>query len=198
MKKRTFLLIATIGLVVFAQAQTFQSFRINLGAGTSLTPGNSGLLVSAQPSFAINDNIAVGLKFDHKFFNGMKWVNSEQLSGDYYITKNYGFRPYAGAAIGYYAIGLSGGGCGAGPSVATSSTSSMSDHANKIGWLLRTGFEARHFRFSVEYDFVPAKYVSYTETENGSSTTMEETYKNNYFGVTFGIVVGGVKKEKKK
>jgi hypothetical protein len=59
--------------------------------------------------------------------------------------------------------------------------------ANKIGGILRAGFEAHHFRFSLEYNFVPTTHTSYIDSEGGSPKTMGMDYKNNYFGMSFGI-----------
>jgi hypothetical protein len=58
--------------------------------------------------------------------------------------------------------------------------------------MIRIGVESNHFRFGMEYNFVPATYVTAVgATEQNSSTVI---YKNNYFALKVGILIGGGKK----
>jgi hypothetical protein len=103
MKKTILILIATIGFMFITNAQTYRLFKIDLGIGQAAMPNNSGVLISTEPTFAINDNVSIGLKLEQTF-GSMKWINSELLTGNHYFANNYSFRPFAGGGIGYYYV----------------------------------------------------------------------------------------------
>ncbi len=190
MKKIILVLIIVIGCNCSGNAQTYRLVKVNLGFGAASGSDNSGVMISGEPSFAIRDNLSVGLRLEQTF-GSMTQINSEMLAADYYLSNEYKLRPYVGTGIGYYYAQLSGSGCSPGPTVAMSSIISSS---NKIGCLLRAGFEAQHFRLCMEYNFVPTKHVSYTDTENGTPVSMTNNYQNNYFGISLGVYAGGGKK----
>jgi len=53
--------------------------------------------------------------------------------------------------------------------------------------MVRSGIEAGHFRFAVEYNLVPK-----TKLDTGTSEKIES--KNGYIGIKIGATIGGGKK----
>ena len=106
----------------------------------------------------------------------VKAAGSYLLTGDYYFTNKYSFRPFAGVGLGSYTIASS--------NTAVDEVSSGS----KFGGMIRAGIETGHFRLGLEYNLVPSINVS-GYNSNGTPTTLQS--KNGYLGIKIGIVIGG-------
>src|SRR5438270_9670203 len=111
MKKLTFVLLLSAA-TVFANAQStaFKPFKFDIAFGYAI-PGGSGakggILVAAEPKYALNDNITLGLraevgvmaraiqdKSSGQYVAGdVHACGSYTLTGDYYLNTN-SFRPF--------------------------------------------------------------------------------------------------------
>jgi len=178
-----FLFITTTVQMAMAQHHQpmYKPFKIDIAVGYADPQGSgskAGFLAAVEPKFAIMEELAVGLRMeaaitaraDGSGAAGDVHANASYLAtGDYYIMRS-GFRPFVGGGLGTYTfasetISVEGGG------------TVTIDAANLFGYMLRTGFEAGHFRLGLEYNFIPA-------TNSGS-------IKNSYFGIKIGGFFGG-------
>lgn len=175
-------LILGSAFVSNAQSTVFKPFKVDLALGYA-RPGGSGakggVLFAVEPKYAINDNIALGLRMEaavmaranvngaaNQFDADVKASGSYVLTSDYYFNTN-SFRPFAGLGTGLYTIAAAyGNSNGEVVEVAAS---------NKLGAMPRIGFEAGHFRMAVEYNIV------------GKSGSIN----NNYLGIKIGAFIGG-------
>ena len=196
MKKICLLLcIATVVSLSAISQEDLKPFKFDLSLGYAIPGGKGakgGLLFAAEPKFAVIPSLAVGLRMevavmargtsnqeDYYSEYEVKASGSYVLTADYYFTDNYSFRPFAGAGGGIYTL-------------AAASVSEYDEEVNgssgksKFGGLVRAGFEARHFRFGVEYNFVPS-----TKFEDQYGNENNITSKNGYLGIKVGICIGG-------
>ncbi|HSC52029.1 MAG TPA: outer membrane beta-barrel protein [Phnomibacter sp.] len=192
------LIAVAIGLCTFLMASAqfeagriFKPFKVDLSIGYALPVGktegtNFGMLFVVEPKYAVTEQVAVGLRMESAVllrsmteigedFEGLGQANgSYLLTGDYYFSEN-NFRPFLGLGAGYMKVSAG--------YVNTSESINTDDFvsAGKFGFMLRGGFEARHFRMGLEYnvagktDFSP---------------------NNNYLGIKMGICIGGGRYEK--
>jgi hypothetical protein len=137
-------------------------FALPLGGGSGVTKG--GALFALEPKYAFADKFALGLRFElaamarayidntGNTVSGDGSANgSVTLTGDYYFTNNR-FRPFIGGGVGNYTVAYATVQNGSGPSDINS------DH--RFGFMVRTGFELRHFRVGVEYNIVGSTNLS--------------------------------------
>jgi outer membrane protein W len=184
----------TIFLVlIFAASQAqeeslriFKPFKVDVSVGFALPLGGgsastkAGALLALEPKYAVADKFALGLRLElaamaraYVDINGNTASGdgsangSIALTGDYYFTNNM-FRPFIGAGVGNYTIAYANVTSGNGPN------DLGSDH--RFGFLVRTGFELRHFRVGVEYNIVGSTNIS---------------PNNNYIGFKIGGFFGG-------
>ncbi|RYY23102.1 MAG: hypothetical protein EOO04_14760 [Chitinophagaceae bacterium] len=195
MKKSLLFLYLSTVLAFSASAQDdLKPFKFDISLGYAI-PGGSGakggILLAAEPKFAVIPKLAVGLRMEVAVMaRGVSGVEdtydevevkasgSYLATADYYFTDNYSFRPFVGAGGGLYSL--------AATTVNEYEDEYNGDAKTKFGGMVRGGLETRHFRFGVEYNIVPAtKYTNY----NGSGNTV--TTKNGYLGVKVGICIGG-------
>ncbi|HTE27338.1 hypothetical protein [Flavitalea sp.] len=194
--KRSLLLVSLSVMLAFSSIaqDDLKPFKFDLSLGYAI-PGGSGakggIIFAAEPKFAVIPQLAVGLRMevavmargvsgvedDYDEFE-VKASGSYLATADYYFTDNYSFRPFAGAGAGIY-------------SLAATTINEYEDEYNgsaksKFGGMVRGGFEARHFRFGIEYNIVPkTTYVDYSGSGNIVTT------KNGYLGIKVGICIGG-------
>lgn len=181
------------------QAALFKPFKVDVSAGYAMPKGagsKGGVLLVAEPKYAVLDQLSLGLRFELAVMaRGYESTGSSSVSNDlevkgsssylfttdYYFSKNYSFRPFAGAGLGIYSLAAG----------TTANGGSISDEvATKFGQMVRLGFEAGHFRLGVEYNFIPD-----TELMNfSSSSTTKNISRNSYLGIKIGIVIGGGKR----
>ncbi len=182
-----------------AQESGLKPFKVDVSLGYAIPGGDGakgGVLFAIEPKYAIMPSLALGLRIEAAVMarssgydsNGgmmdteVKAAGSYVLTGDYYFSQNYSFRPFVGAGAGLY-------------SVASASVEDVNNNgeanvsaSNKLGGLVRAGAEIRHFRIGVEYNLIGN--TSYTGfDQNGASTKLEA--KNGYLGIKLGFCFGG-------
>jgi outer membrane protein W len=191
------LLVLTLGTIVSvsATAQDLKPFKVDVSVGYAI-PGGSGakggVLFAIEPKYSVISQLALGLRMEGavvaRGFSGIEDETSEVdvkasasylLTGDYYFTNNYSFRPFAGAGAGIFSI--------AAASVTHNGNTAAAGAGSKFGGLVRAGIEAGHFRFGIEYNIVPSTQL---ETTNSDKVTS----KNGYIGIKFGACIGGGRK----
>lgn len=193
-------LILTLGTIVsfsaIAQDSDLKPFKVDVSAGYAI-PGGSGskggVLFAVEPKYAVMSNLAVGLRMEAAVvarFSGydtdgypldvsVKASGSYLVTGDYYFSDNYSFRPYAGAGAGIFTL--------ASATVAADGSES-SGIGSKFGGMIRAGIEVSHFRLGVEYNLVPSSTLDGFD-KNGEPAKVSS--KNSYIGLKLGVCFGG-------
>ena len=199
MKKMSLLIAfaAIISCSAIAQSN-LRPFKVDLSVGYAI-PGGSGskggVLFVIEPKYSVMSQLSVGLRMEGAViarFGGydadgypndvsVKASGSYLVTGDYYFTDNYIFRPFAGAGVGLFRIA----------GVEVNSTSGTVSAASKFGGMIRAGAEISHFRVGFEYNIVPNTTFSGFDS-NGEPATI--TSKNGYIGLKVGVCIGGGKK----
>lgn len=188
MKKLMFsILFLTIVAFSYAQSTTFKPFKVDFAVGYAMPGGSgakAGVLFAVEPKYALNDNIALGLRLEgavvaratqdasgHFVSGDVKAAASYLATGDYYFNTNR-FRPFVGAGLGFFST--------AAASVDTNGDVVEGASAIKFGGAPRVGFEFGHFRMAVEYNVA------------GKTNSIN----NNYLGIKLGFFAGGGRKAK--
>jgi outer membrane protein W len=189
--------VSAFSVKSFAQDSDLKPFKVDVSLGYAIPGGTGskgGVLFAVEPKYAVASNIAVGLRLETAVvarFSGydsngdvmdasVKASGSYLVTGDYYLSENYSFRPFVGTGAGIFTI--------ASAEVNGGNSSGISS-GSKFGGLLRAGFEASHFRLGVEYNLVPKTTFNGFD-ENGNSVS-GLTSKNSYIGLKLGICIGG-------
>lgn len=137
-------------------------------------------------------NLAVGLRMEAAViarFSGydaegypneasVKAAGSYLLTGDYYFSDNYSFRPFGGIGAGIFSLA----------SAEVTSTSEAVSGGSKFGGMIRGGFEMKHFRLGIEYNIVPKTNIIGFDSD-GNEATLKS--KNGYLGLKLGFCIGG-------
>ena len=184
MRKVSLLLVLlVVGMFVHAQDRVFKPFKVDIALGYANPSGGGGarggVLFAIEPKYALNDNFALGLRFEGAVMvranidrNGEDVSGEAKASGSYLATADYyfntnKFRPFVGLGAGLYQTATAD----------VSSNPSQEDvaTANKFGFAQRIGFEYGHFRTGIEYNVA------------GKTGTVN----NNYLGVKLGFFIGG-------
>lgn len=193
MKKLLIAFIAVFAITA-AHAQEQGKFRGGMDFGFAAVSGGGGLLINVEPKYNLADNMNVGLRFGLALVaKNISTDGSGDISGanisasnsymgtfDYYFVLGGSFNPFVGAGLGYVSLA----------SVSVDGDSEYGDGTfnpdGKFGFMVRGGFEASKFRFTLEYDLIG-------ESKLNHHTTGEYvgSIKNNYFGVTAGFYIGG-------
>ncbi len=186
----------------FAQGgdRMFRKFKGEFSLGYSNFPGNTsfknGFLIAFEPKFQVLDQLAIGGRIetiicgnaasDDNFatlagYVDLKLYQSVLATGEYYFTKNYNARPFVGGGAGIYAM-------------ATAYNNDENTETRAMfGGMIRAGIEVKHFRFGVEYNFVPTTssiQSVYNETTFNYDVVNVES-KNSYFSIKVGFCFGG-------
>jgi len=200
MKKIFFVLIAGTMLSLSAMSQKsteLKPFKCDVSFGYAIPSGTGskgGLLFAVEPKYSIMSGLALGLRLEGaimaRFGGGydqdgvpmeasVKLSSSYVVTGDYYLTDNYKFRPFAGAGAGIYMLaGAEANGASGGASA-----------GSKFGGLVRAGMEISHFRVGVEYNIVPKTTFDGWDADGNPVTGLSS--KNSYIGIKIGAVIGG-------
>jgi hypothetical protein len=190
MRKYLLFLITCMGfakMTIAQNAQFFKPFKVDIGFGATVQPSQpAGFLGFIEPSYCFAGRFKTGVRLEQVHLS-MKDIGSTALTVDYYFTASPAFRLFAGGGYGYYHTSSSGG-CDPGPTT----TKTVRSTGNS-GAVLRTGFEISHFRFGIEYNFVPSSYVSAVDANGHASSTV--VYRNGYFGLKAGVSIGGGKRK---
>lgn len=189
--KKVSLFVTIFFIAISAKAQTeseriFKPFKVDVSTGFALPLGGSGsskagVLFVVEPKYAVAEQFAIGLRLEVAAmargtviggteFEGQVQGNGSYLAtGDYYFNNNK-FRPFIGAGAGLYSIG----------SVDYNSTDPLYPTnvptENKFGFMIRSGFEAGHFRLGIEYNAIGKSQLS---------------KNNSYIGFKVGACIGG-------
>jgi hypothetical protein len=167
-------------------ADPYRPFNIEIGLGVAVQHAQSaGMLLYMEPAYMVNSRFKAGFRLE-MMVASMKFIGSDALTMDYYLTRNHARYIFVGGGFGYY-NSSSTGGCDPGPT-----TTHTVSGTNNWGALLRTGIEIQHLRLGIEYNFVPSTYVSAVDANEHTTSTV--IYKNSYLGFKAGICIGGGKK----
>lgn len=183
---RKFFIIIAFTCIQFINAQESGKFRMDIDAFYALASEGNGFGLALEPKFNIADNMNVGLRISTAFiardgspfntgliypYENYDYVESNETVSasvggtfDYYFDELTGssFTPFAGAGIMYTIV------------------SSDFDETSHLGGMVRAGFEVGKFRFSADYNIIPASDASYA-------------YTNSYIGINVGVFIGGGK-----
>ncbi|MET0244910.1 MAG: outer membrane beta-barrel protein [Flavitalea sp.] len=182
--------------------QKFKPFKTDLSWGFVMPDGpgtRAGLLVAAEPKYAVMQSLAVGLRAEGSFGvrdytvnDGERQYDSDLKralsilgTADYFFTRNTAFRPFIGGGAGLYFT-------------RTEVTNAMEEKlaeakSTVLGAMARVGFETWHFRFGLEYNFVPKTQIP---DHYYPGTTIAS--KNGYLGTKAGFFIGGGRIKKKR
>ncbi len=198
MKKLLFVAIALLALNT-VHAQEAGKVRVGLDLGYASTKGGGGFLFNLEPKYNLSDNMNVGFRYGvaavikavttdngNQFESASVSANNSFMGTfDYYFVLGNSFAPYVGGGLGYVSL-ASVSVASNGNSTTVGSNSSYKPEG-KFGLMLRGGFEASKFRFTLEYDIIgKSKLKDINGDKYGS-------LKNNYLGITVGFFVGGGK-----
>ncbi|WKK82092.1 OmpW family outer membrane protein [Marivirga arenosa] len=187
MKKLLLVAIMAVSVSI-VNAQDYKSFQLYLGLGYTVPEGGGGILFDVEPAYRINDDIAVGLRWESAAMArvvgneeaSISGTASYTLNGKYYLTSE-GFRPYVGAGVGAFSLA----------SVSVSSTGAGAGAETKIGFYPRIGFDWGHFNINIDYNFIPSSSVEGVDV-NGNAATFDVA--NSYLGIRLGAFIFGGKK----
>jgi len=194
--KKLFFAIVVLIVALSVNAQDYKPFKVDLAVGYAIPGGKGakgGVLFALEPKYAVMDKLVVGLRMEAAVVaRGYAGTNVEDemevdvkasgsylATADYFYSGNHKFRAFSGIGTGIYTI--------AGASVSSGSETVAVGSDSKFGGLVRSGIEAGHFRFAVEYNLVPK-----TKLDTGTSEKIES--KNGYIGIKIGATIGGGKK----
>lgn len=193
MKKLLFAAFALLALNT-AHAQEAGKVRVGLDLGYAATKGGGGFLFNLEPKYNLSDNMNVGLRYGiAAVIKAIETDNNGELKSasvsannsymgtfDYYFVLGGSFNPYVGGGLGYVSMA----------SVSTDGGTNFGSNGDfkpegKFGFMLRGGFEANKFRFTLEYDLIGKSKLTDADGNDYGSI------KNNYLGITVGFFVGG-------
>ncbi|MEO9805809.1 MAG: outer membrane beta-barrel protein [Reichenbachiella sp.] len=175
MKKTLAIILLTLSVSAVSYAQEYKPFQLYIGLGYAIPDGGGGVLFDIEPAYRINDQLAVGLRYEAavmaKNLGGgveasASGVSSYTLNGRYYIGDS-NFRPYVGAGFGIYSLGT----------VEVDGSTASADFGTKFGFYPRIGFDAGHFNINIDYNIIPK----------------ENDVKNSYIGIRVGAFLFGGK-----
>lgn len=187
MKKTLTIFVLALCVSTFGYAQEYKPFQLYLGLGYAApADGGGGVIVDLEPSYRINDQLAVGLRLESaamaKNFSGdisaetkVSAVGSYTVNARYYLGSS-NFRPYVGAGIGVFVLGT------VEVDVSGSTAGGDYDAGSKFGFYPRIGFDVGHFNMNLDYNIVGKNEESGTEL------------KNSYIGIRIGAFLFGGKK----
>jgi hypothetical protein len=186
--KKLLLFAVLIGLTLMARGQsaTYKSFQVNLMSGVDVPlygNGTSSDLVGAiEPQYHLSDKFTLGFRIEeadlifnidpeNTFIFGTVYklhghVTSYCTTGEYYFSK----RAFIGGGLGFFK-----------PSLINTNTDpnanavTVYNNSSKFGFFPEIGFEAGHFRMSIDYNVA------------GNNS--------NYVAANIGFFIGGGKKK---
>ena len=189
--------------VVTAQkdGREFQKFKGDISLGYTRFPSTAeiknGFLIAVEPKFLVLDQLAIGGRFeivlqgkdltttnsDEEF--KIKMMQSFIATGEYYFTKDFKVRPFAGAGAGIYSVYDS-------DQDYYSSNDDINVFGNRVvrfGAMFRGGIEVNRLRFALEYNVVPN--TLYREYDSYTGASQFKLSKNSYLSIKIGFVFGG-------
>ena len=166
---------------VNAQAE-YKQFRVDLGLGLCTGKseyGTFGRMLYLEPKYAVIPQLSTGLKYETnmvtrnlraKNYMFVQYINSCQATADYY-PKQSTFRPFVGAGLGIYLIGVD--------DEMTTRKIFGGNSQNNFGVMFRTGFDISHIRLMLAYNLAGKD---------------KSTNNANFLSVSIGAYFGGGKK----
>jgi len=165
----------------------YQPFQVDIAMGMAIKQnGSTGGEVRINPGYTIAGRYKAGIQFDGVVYNNWS-TGSSILTFDYFFIRTPEFRISAGGGYGFYNSSYF---------FQTAKPPEMSQAQSttgKMGGMIRIGFEWHHLSLGFAYNFVPAMYVSTSSggyLSAGGYLTTTDTYKNGFFGLTLGLIIG--------
>ena len=178
----------------FVKAQSFSPFKVDLAIGAAIPQGSGakgGVLFSLEPKYAVIQRLSVGMRIEAavmaRGFQASDGFSTSAdvaasasylLTSDYYYT-NLSFRPFTGVGVGMYSFA----------SASVNNQGVGGSSGARFGTMVRSGFEAGHFRMAFEYNIVGK--TSQTTVDGSGNTKTTITSRNNYMGIKIGFFFGG-------
>lgn len=154
----TLAIVFVLSFSAKAQSENYHAFKVDLALGYAQPTGDgvkSGVSLSLEPKYNINDQIAIGLKLETSLLSALTntqngtysaaAVGSYVLTGDYYFLESM-VRPFLGAGIGFFNQSS--------VAVVGNSPSSATIGGTSFGFAPKGGFQIGHFRLVGEYNLV--------------------------------------------
>jgi len=191
-----FLFSSILSLSAKSQESDLKPFKVDVSLGYAIPGGTGakgGVLFAVEPKYAVMSAVSLGLRMEGAVvarFSGydengdamdasVKASGSYLLTGDYYFTDNYSFRPFAGGGAGIFSLATA---------EVTQSSGEVSG-GTKFGGMIRAGIEMSHFRLGLEYNLIPK--TTFTGYDENGEITSGLTSKNGYIGIKVGVCIGG-------
>lgn len=199
--RKVILSLLLVAFVFSVNAQEKGKIRVGFSGGLTLPNSGFGLGGDMDIRYNVMDNVNVGVKFGSAIMfkdvildevtntASLKacGLTSTLVISDYYFSDGLSvFAPFIGGGLGLFKVlnlGLT-------AQQNTTNYYSSTDFAGvlperKFGGMLRGGFEAGHFRMSLEYYLVPRSTVV---DVNNLSMGMA---RNSFLNATIGFYLGG-------
>lgn len=192
---KRFFTVAALTIIGFSSfGQEANKFRVGVEIGAAIPKGGGGFLFAIEPKYNLKDNLNVGIRWELAAMAKAVTIDAQNditdatfsahscFIGtiDHYFSKgDHAFAPYVGAGLGLYTLG------NISASSSSSNVSSGLALGNKLGGMVRAGFEAGKFRMGAEYNIVPAS--DYNLLVGGAL----ESINNSYLGISIGLFIGG-------
>lgn len=194
--KKIFFVFVLFAVFISLNAQQQGKVRGGLDIGLAASKNSrAGLAGGLELKYNVLDNWNLGTRLDmisiiKDIENNKSSVSSSVgllIVSDYYFNNGKSsFAPFVGGGIGYY--GLAGVEVDR-DNVGKKIDSDLISSTNKMGGLVRIGFEASRFRATIGYNMIPD--ATYTDKNNKQFTTT-----NNHYSITIGFYIGGGKWKK--
>ncbi|UII28951.1 porin family protein [Fulvivirga maritima] len=177
---------------IAAKAQNYKPFKLGLGLGYATPDGGPGILFDVEPAYRLNDNIAIGFRWESTAMsrtfddsdNELYGRSSYTLNGQYYLSDSK-IRPYIGLGLGIYkatSIGFL--------DFTDNSLKVSDDTESKFGFYPRIGLDIAHFNINIDYN-ISSKTESKTIVKPNGETEKTPEIKNNYIGIRIGAFLFG-------
>lgn len=195
--RKTILICLVMFSTVVSKAQEdriYKPFKCDISFGDAIPPGSGtkgGFIFAVEPKYGITDDMVVGLRIEaavmargFTYPDGTTATTSVSANASYAATFDYyfsdnDFRPFAGAGVGFFTFA----------SATTDGNNDPTTADQKVGGLVRAGFEYHHLRVGLEYNIVPSTSQSLYDANTGN--TVNSMSKNGYLGIKVGVLIGG-------
>lgn len=187
---KTLLAFSLLTMSLVANGQNYRKvfFAMDFGIPSATNHGGVGSL-TLEPSYRINDKMAVGFRIEQRGFlsmlgGGAMPLASLGLSYQYYLPTRA--RVFIGGGFAVF---------NPTNSFLVGNTDTMNER-NRWGFFPRIGFDFDHFRLMAEYNFV-GNMTDYVTSYRGSPmpTGQFESINKNYLNLKFGFFIGGGRKK---
>lgn len=194
MYKKKLLFLIVLSSFFNLVAQQSQGIKLRIEPGLILSSGseNIELLLNIEPKIEISENIAIGMRFgialnaqEFKSISSDFFIDDESDNAvisftptfDYYLNDEK-YRPYLGLGLGYYVFSY----------VDLSRRNGSGEvlegsMSNKLGFLIRGGFESGKTRIGLEYNLIPKADIEIPNNE------IIGEVKSVYLGISIGFTL---------